>query len=471
MEFIKKTHHFIDSHFPKQHLLLAGTLITALTLAIVLTSDDAAHGQRIQVTNDSLADSGLPGLSAAEQDGILVSAQELAGAELNGEATIPESDPHWTELEVSSGDTLSTLFNQVGLTAGDVHRLLNNSDEPEILHRLHPGYQLAFYMPEPGHLEQLKVRTSPLDGYSFTLQDARYEVEPIVREAERVETLRSGEITDSLFMAAQRADIPAQVVMEMSDIFGGVIDFIMDPRHGDEFSILYEEIRLNGEFVRTGEIVGASFTNRGREHIALRYETEEGDVGFFTPDGESMNKAFLRNPLDVFRISSNFNPNRRHPIHNTIRAHRGTDYAAPTGTPVRATADGQVTWAQRNGSFGHLVVIQHPGGFETKYAHLNAYASGIRKGSRVRQGQVIGYVGATGGATGPHLHYEFLVNGVHRDPRTVLDELPQAITLDKQEMNRFRAHTRDALARFRDPVDQQRLLSYNADQSTTSTTN
>ena len=159
-----------------------------------------------------------------------------------------------------------------------------------------------------------------------------------------------------------------------------------------------------------------------------------------------MRKAFLRNPLDVFRISSNFNPNRRHPILNTIRAHKGTDYAAPTGTPVRATSDGRVTWAARNGSFGNLVVLKHTGGFETKYAHLSRYA--VRKGERVRQGDVIGYVGATGGATGPHLHYEFLMSGVHQNPRTVHDKLPKAESIESAEMDRFRSQTAGLLQQF-----------------------
>ena len=159
-----------------------------------------------------------------------------------------------------------------------------------------------------------------------------------------------------------------------------------------------------------------------------------------------MRKAFLRNPLDVFRISSNFNPRRRHPILNTIRAHKGTDYAAPTGTPVRATSDGRVTWAARNGSFGNLVVIQHAGGFETKYAHLSRYA--VSKGERVAQGEVIGYVGATGGATGPHLHYEFLMGGAHQNPRTVHKKLPKAESIDPAEMDRFRSQTAGLLEQF-----------------------
>jgi murein DD-endopeptidase MepM/ murein hydrolase activator NlpD len=173
-----------------------------------------------------------------------------------------------------------------------------------------------------------------------------------------------------------------------------------------------------------------------------------------------MRKTFLRTPLDVFRISSNFNLARRHPILNTIRAHKGTDYAAPTGTPVRATSDGTVTWAARNGSFGKLVVLKHSGGFETKYAHLSDYAKGIKTGARVRQGDIIGYVGATGGATGPHLHYEFVVNGVHQNPRTVLDKLPKTVSIAKEELPRFEAQSRELLARFNE-LETARILTLN----------
>jgi murein DD-endopeptidase MepM/ murein hydrolase activator NlpD len=175
---------------------------------------------------------------------------------------------------------------------------------------------------------------------------------------------------------------------------------------------------------------------------------EDGTVGYYNPEGESMRKAFLRNPLDVLRISSNFNPNRRHPILNTIRAHKGTDYAAPTGTPIRATSDGRITRASRNGSFGNLVVIQHNGSFETKYAHLSKYGPGIKRGVNVRQGDIIGYVGTTGSATGPHLHYEFLMNGVHQNPSTILDNLPQAVSIEPGEMVQFKSDTTELLQHF-----------------------
>ncbi len=190
--------------------------------------------------------------------------------------------------------------------------------------------------------------------------------------------------------------------MELAGIFGGVIDFLLDTRQGDTFNLMYEEKYLDGEYIGNGRILAAQFTNQDETFTAVRYVNRAGKSDFYNTEGESMRKAFLRNPVDFTRISSSFNLRRKHPILNTIRAHKGTDYAAPRGTPVVATGDGRVTFAGRNGSFGKLVVIQHGERFQTKYAHLNGYANGIKKGKRIKQGQIIGYVGSTGGATGPH---------------------------------------------------------------------
>ena len=328
------------------------------------------------------------------------------------------------------------------------------------MNQVYPGYKLDFLIPADGGLEQLRLLKSPLEGYLFTLNNNNYDVESILNFPQLRPAFKVGTITDSLFMAGQREQIPAVTIMDMANIFGGVIDFILDPRTGDDFSILYDEKYLDGEFIGHGDILATQYTNQGKTFTAVRYIDEEGEVGYYNADGESMRKAFLRSPLDVFRISSNFNPNRRHPILNTIRAHKGTDYAAPTGTPIRATSDGQVTRASRYGSFGNLVIVKHAGGFETKYAHLSRYANGIKKGKRVRQGDIIGYVGSTGGATGPHLHYEFLMGGVHQNPRTIIDKLPKAESIEPAEMDRFRTQTADLLKRFSE-MNGTRLITLN----------
>jgi len=452
--------HLINKYHHRHHLLLASVLGLILILILSFTPKESAHGARMQAAQPINSD-------LLNQDPAL-EANSSISLENTSDLLLAEIDPlesQWTQLEVQPGDNLSALFTKVGLSAQDLYRVLNSNDEAKVLNRLYPGYKLSFHIPEPGKLAQLQVLKSPMDGYLFTLNNNSFDVESILRVPEIVPVVTNGNINDSLFMAGQRAQIPAVTIMEMADVFGGVIDFMLDPRPGDDFSIIYEEKYLEGEFVGHGDIIGAQFTNQGRKHIAVRYKDQNGEVGFYNPEGESMRKAFLRNPLDVVRISSNFNLNRKHPILNTIRAHKGTDYAAPRGTPVRATSDGEVTWAARNGSFGKLVVIKHRGQFETKYAHLNEYASGIKKGSKVRQGQVIGYVGTTGGSTGPHLHYEFLVNGVHQDWRTVIDKLPKAVAIEPSEIQRFREHTIALLQQFESHISDERPLS--AESTTT----
>lgn len=372
--------------------------------------------------------------------------------------TFSDAQSPWQNIEVKQGDNLSAIFTKVGLSNQDLFRVLNSSDEAKVLDRLYPGYKLDFMIPDAGELEQLRVLKSPLEGYLFTRADSSYEVESILKEAQIQQSFKVGTISDSLFMAGQREEIPALHIMEMANIFGGVIDFILDPRQGDQFSILYEEEYLDGEFIGNGQILATQFINQGKTYTAVRYINEEGEIGYYNPEGESMRKAFLRSPLDVFRISSNFNPNRRHPILNTIRAHKGTDYAAPTGTPIRATSDGKVSRASRYGSFGNLVVIEHSGGFETKYAHLSKYGKGIKRGVRVRQGDIIGYVGSTGGATGPHLHYEFLMSGVHKNPRTIIDKLPKAESISAAEMDHFRSQTNELTKSFSE-MNNNRMLT------------
>ena len=453
MGFWESSKLTLSKHYPRNHLMLASVLSLLLMVTMVFTPEESAHGARINAT-PTLPSPHDINAAFAQSDAALADLVIPNNTQLN-------QKPDWTDLEVQSGDNLSAIFTKVGLSAQDMYKVLNSTEEAKVLNRLYPGYQLSFRIPEAGKLEQLKVLKSPLEGYLFTLNDNGYQVEPILRTAEIRPTFKEGVINDSLFMAAKRADIPAVSIMEMADIFGGVIDFILDPRDGDNFSLLYEQKYLDGEFIGNGDIIAAQFTNKGKQFVAVRYINEDGDVGYYNPEGESMRKAFLRTPLDVFRISSNFSLNRKHPILNTIRAHKGTDYAAPKGTPVRATSDGVVTWAARNGSFGKLIVLQHRGQFETKYAHLNDYAAGIKKGSRVRQGDIIGYVGQTGGATGPHLHYEFLIGGVHKDPSTIVGQLPQAVALEPVELPRFKAQTGDSLQRFQKESIDARLLSSN----------
>lgn len=345
-------------------------------------------------------------------------------------------------IEVSSGDNLSTLFTKAGLSAQDLLSITNSAGDTKALTDLHPGNKLAFDISDDSTLKSFEVIKSPMESFSFRLNtEGKYDYEHVLREPTITRVYKEAVITDSLFLAASRSKIPDRYALELAGIFGGVIDFIQDTREGDAFSVVYEERFLDGQFVGIGRILAAQFVNQGKTHTAVRYDSDDGSSNFYNPQGESMRKAFLLNPVEFTRISDGFNPARRHPILNTIRAHKGTDYAAPKGTEVVATADGKVTFVGRSGSFGKLVVIQHGERIVTKYAHLNDYAKGLRAGIQVRQNDVIGYVGATGSATGPHLHYEFLMDGVHRNSQTILDQLPRAQSIADAEMPRFRAQT------------------------------
>ena len=455
MDIVQIIKQFFQEYYPRDHLYIAGFMGALFFLLIATPSDDkgSAVPNKIRQIPIPISFEAIPDEVVLPNNNLELS-DFVVAKEPSAEAS------HWRNVEIKSGDNLSAIFTMVGLTDQDLFRVLNSSDEAKILNRVFPGYQLNFLIPNEGELEQLRVLKSPLEGFLFTRNNNDYRVEEILKEAQISQAFKVGEISDSLFMAGQREQIPVVHIMEMANIFGGVIDFILDPRIGDQFSILYDEKFLNGEFVGNGEILATRFVNQGKTFIAVRYIDEEGEIGYYSPDGESMRKAFLRSPLDVFRISSNFNPRRRHPILNTIRAHKGTDYAAPTGTPIRATSDGRVKRASRNGSFGNLVILQHAGGFQTKYAHLSRYANGISRGDRVRQGQIIGYVGSTGGATGPHLHYEFLVNDVHQNPRTILDKLPKAESIDPDKMARFNEQTAPLLHRFEE-LNNSRILNLN----------
>ncbi|MBL4573296.1 MAG: peptidoglycan DD-metalloendopeptidase family protein [Gammaproteobacteria bacterium] len=453
-QFARKQARLV-SHYPRGHLTLAGTLCGIVLVLLVLPlgggEDEAKSRTEIVLDIDLSPDLERSVEPRQDQTDELAMSDFIITPEIKDQPKL-EDVTLWQNIEIKSGDKVSAIFSKVGLSDQDLFRVLNSSDEAKVLNQVYPGYQLDFLIPVnadgKGELEQLRLLKSPLEGFLFTRNNNNYDVESILNFPQLRPTFKVGTIADSLFMAGQREQIPAVTIMEMANIFGGVIDFILDPRTGDDFSILYDEKYLDGEFIGHGDILATQYTNQGKTFTAVRYSNDEGEVGYYNAEGESMRKAFLRSPLDVFRISSNFNPNRRHPILNTIRAHKGTDYAAPRGTPIRATSDGQVTRASRNGSFGNLVIVKHAGGFETKYAHLSKYANGIKKGKRVRQGDIIGYVGTTGSATGPHLHYEFLMGGVHQNPRTIIDKLPKAESINPAEMDSFRTQTADLLKRF-----------------------
>jgi murein DD-endopeptidase MepM/ murein hydrolase activator NlpD len=260
----------------------------------------------------------------------------------------------------------------------------------------------------------------------------------------------SATIDSSLFQAAGAADISDGVALKLANVFAWDIDFVLDIREGDRFTAVYEQIYQDGKYLRDGDVLAAEFVNNGKVYRAVRFVSDSGSAGYYTPSGLAMRKAFLRAPVDFTRVSSAFNPHRQHPILNLIRGHMGTDYAAPTGTPVHAAGDGRVSFAGRRGGYGNAIVLTHGGNVSTLYGHMSRFARNMHVGTHVQQGEVIGYVGMTGLATGPHLHYEYLTNGVHRNPQTV--QLPGAEPLRADALQRFRDMAAPLIAALAPPL-------------------
>ncbi len=322
------------------------------------------------------------------------------------------------DVVVGRNDTLDRIFRRLQLSLADLASIRELPSVRQALDLLRPGDQIIVTH-QDGELQGLTRQLNVTQTLEVKRASHGFAAQIIENPVEVDIARKRGVITSSLFEAAADAGISDQTALALANIFGWDVDFVLDIRDGDSFIVVYEQIRQDGEFVRDGEVIAAEFVNDGRTYRALRYTLPDGRSEYFAPDGRSMRKAFLRAPVEFSRISSRFNPRRRHPILNTIRAHKGVDYAAPTGTPVRAAGDGRIQLRGRHGGYGNAIVIEHGGGISTLYGHLSRYAKGAKQGRRVQQGQVVGYVGSTGLASGPHLHYEYRVNGVHRNPQTI----------------------------------------------------
>ena len=308
--------------------------------------------------------------------------------------------------EVKAGDSLASIFLRNGFSSRDVHEI-TRTEHGKQLAEIFPGHRLA--VTKLGNtLETLTYSTDRLTSYTFHRDGDQFTAIKQVFQPDRVTTYKHSSIDSSLFVASQRAGLPDNLTMRLAQIFQWDIDFVLDIRPGDEFFVLFEELYFEGEFVGYGDILAAEFVNQGKRYRAVQYQTQSGRKDYFTPDGISMRKAFLRAPVEFSKISSRFNMRRLHPVRKTVRPHRGIDYAAPIGTPILAAGDGRINTATRNRANGRYIIINHGQQFVTKYLHLSKFARGIKAGKRVKQGQVIGYVGATGLVTGPHLHLSLI---------------------------------------------------------------
>jgi murein DD-endopeptidase MepM/ murein hydrolase activator NlpD len=452
--------------YPKTHLLAASGIAALLSLALLVFPSSDVEAKRTSLSLD--LESPVEQLT---QDQDASDAQQATNAPVDSpfaqiESAPDETDktaqqqpapapalaknPQHREVIVGKGDTLSTLFEKVGLPAATVNEVLASDKQAKQFTQLKRGQKLEFELTPDGQLNNLHSNLSDLESITLT-KDAkgfafnRITTKPVMRSA-----YVHGVINSSLSQSAARAGLSHSMTMDMASVFGYDIDFAQDIRQGDEFDVIYEQKVANGKVVGTGNILSARFTNRGKTYTAVRYTNKQGNSSYYTADGNSMRKAFIRTPVDFARISSRFSMGRKHPILNKIRAHKGVDYAAPRGTPIKAAGDGKVLLAGRRGGYGNTVIIQHGNTYRTLYGHMQGFAKGVQTGGNVKQGQVIGYIGTTGLSTGPHLHYEFQVNGVHVDP--LGQKLPMADPIAKAERARFMQQSQPLMAR----MDQER---------------
>ena len=432
---------------PLATALVAGLLVAA---AILITPPGQSTPGGTNLANAAMQVTDLPLKSPSPQAFPDVD-RDLDVSETQ-EPTTPVQAGKRTTVVVKRGDTLSAIFMRLGIYS-DLAQILKPGEDHRALKKIYPGQKLVFTLNGP-QLVRLEVVQAPYRSLVYSRHNDSFVTETLHRQLDTILQYAGGHIDSSLYLAGKRAGMSDTLIQDLVHIFRWDIDFALDLRVGDSFSILYEKHLLDGEEVEDGEIAAAEFVNRGTTYRAYRYTDESGHTDYYTLEGKSLHKAFLRTPVQLARISSYFNPRRRHPILNVIRAHKGIDYAAPTGTPIKATGAGRVIYRGTKGQYGKVIVLRHGNIYTTLYAHMSKYARSTGVGHKVKQGQTIGYVGSTGLSTGPHLHYEFRVNGVHRNPLKV--KLPQTKSLPKDEMDRFLA-TIQAPARQLDAYALNRL--------------
>ncbi len=430
-------------HFPRHHILAACLISLLITALLVILPDNVAANRSQKLES--------PAQPTRTENAIFrtspINTSELGFLpELKATSApqkITKIDP-WKHLNVTAGDTLSTLLQAAGSSANEAHAIVTSSEKAKQLTQLAVDDRLDVLL-DDGKIQELRLHRSKLETVSVTRKGDNYDVKLVTRTPELRRQFVSGSINSSLFLAAQQAGLSDKMTLQLADIFAYDIDFIQNIQSGDRFSVLYEAPYLDGEQVGCGTILAAEFSNQGKTYSAVNYADASSTPRYYTPDGKSMRKQFLRMPIDFARISSYFSGNRNHPILNRIRAHKGIDYAAPRGTPIKAAGDGTVVFAGVRNGYGNVVMIQHGSAYSTLYGHMSKI--NVRNGTRVEQGQTIGFVGMTGLATGPHLHYEFHVNGVAKNPLANAN-MAMAEPLSKAEKARFNRLTSPLLSQM-----------------------
>jgi len=355
-------------------------------------------------------------------------------------------------VTVASGNTLSGILNNHGVTVDQMPQLLTDSVVKDHLSNLRIGQELEITQLADGEFHSLEVRVGNDKRITIRRSANDFAVASIDLPVEKERVVTSGTIEQSLYLAAEQANLKQSTIMELADIFQWELDFARDIRKGDQFALVYDRLYRDGSYIGDGDILAAEFSRGGKIHRAIRFTTDDGNTSYYKPSGESLRRTFMRHPVDLVRITSRFDPNRLHPVLHKIRAHRGVDYGSPYGSPIYATADGTVESSGSKGTYGRTVVLQHGQRFSTLYAHMSKISSKSIVGKRVRQGDVIGYVGKSGRVTGTHLHYEFRVNGEHVDPLKV--ELPAAKPLPKKYMAELKAMSGEMTAQMQSVLDE-----------------
>jgi len=352
-------------------------------------------------------------------------------------AQIPAEEAHvfWQEERFDRGDTLSALLARLGVDPAVAARLVRENGRAKPFRALRPGMAVQALTADHGDLLSLRFVAGQDTVLGFDRTPDGFSAVEEPAEFSRAVRMKTGEIRSSLFAAADDAGLPDSVAIQLAEIFGGDIDFHRDLRKGDRFAVVYETLYHQGRPIKSGRVLAAEFINDGHAYRAVWFGENEDSGSYYAPDGQSLRKAFLRSPLEFSRVTSGFSTRRFHPLLKKWRAHNGVDYGAPTGTRVRATGDGVVEFAGRQNGYGNVVVLRHRGNISTLYAHLSKFGAGIRRGARVTQSDVVGYVGATGWATGPHLHYEFRVGNEHRNPLKMV--FPSADPVPAARMDAF----------------------------------
>jgi len=414
---------------------------SALSTEIVLASKSEKIDVKVAIKKLATKKKPTPEIKTKSQPAI------TANREQPKKVIIKAKKDRWLEATVKSGDSISAIFYRLGLSAKLLDKILRSDKKAKQLKRISPGQQLRVHMDKNNQFVELEYKLSRIKNLHISSTKTGFKTKIQKKALITKTTELSTTITNSLYLSAKKAGLTNSMIMELTNIFRWDIDFARNIKAGDTFNIIFEEKLLNGKKYKNGPILAAEFNNQGKIYRAVAYKDKKGKIEYYTPQGKSLKKTFLQAPVDFSRISSRFTKSRKHPVYGRKRAHNGVDYAASTGTPIRAMADGKVNFRGRQRGYGNVVILKHEKKYTTLYAHMSRFRSKVKKGSWVKQGQSIGYVGMSGTATGPHLHYEFRVNGKHKNPLT--HKIPgQQVIIAKGKRVDFNKTSKNLLARL-----------------------